>query len=62
MNALLEFASSLWDTIDHIERSYRQLEFQVVPESYSYRVIHEWDQVINDALGRGHAKPESDEP
>ena len=61
MNALLEFASSLWDTIDHIDRSHRQLEFQVVPESYSYRVIHEWDQVIKDALGRGHAKPESDE-
>jgi hypothetical protein len=61
MNALLEFASSLWDTIDHIDRSYRHVEFQVVPESYSYRVIHEWDQVIKDALGQGHAKPESDE-
>ena len=61
MNALLEFASSLWDTIDHIERSYRHVEFQVVPESYSYRVIHEWDQVIKDALGRGHAKPDSNE-
>ena len=62
MNALLEFASSLWDTIDHIDRSYRHVEFQVVPESYSYRVVHEWDKLIKDALGRDHAKPESDEP
>ena len=53
---LIQFITMLWETADHIERTYHVRQENLVPSSYAYRAISE----IELALRESHNLPEPD--